>query len=242
MKSEKAAFAYNPFENLKTLMRPHSVKLSEDDHGDETTSVDYGSDPKGDKDIFLEAMEGTRPIQRKEVTDGRIDYIKNHEPPKTNDEDVLRHLRNLIKRGEGFIISDTPEYVEGTGYGVHWNVAQRLHNGEFSIQSHIDLHGLTAEEAHTTFEGFLKESVMAGKRAVMVIHGRGRSSPSEPIIKNKVVEWLTGGPWRKWVMAFSSARTCDGGAGATYILLRERPVTKRYRKRGTRRAQKNGLE
>jgi DNA-nicking Smr family endonuclease len=106
----------------------------------------------------------------------------------------------------------------------------------------IDLHGLTAEEAHTTFEGFLKKSVMAGKRAVMVIHGRGRSSPSEPIIKNKVVEWLTGGPWRKWVMAFSSARTCDGGAGATYILLRERPVTKRYRNRGTRRTRKNGLE
>jgi hypothetical protein len=128
MKSEKAAFAYNPFENLKTLMCPHSVKLSEDDPGDETTSVDYGSDPRGDKDIFLEAMKETRPIQRKEVADGRIAYINNPEPPKTNDEDVLRHLRNLIKRGEGFIVADTPEYVEGTGYGVRWDVAQRLHN------------------------------------------------------------------------------------------------------------------
>jgi DNA-nicking Smr family endonuclease len=35
---------------------------------------------------------------------------------------------------------------------------------------------------------------------------------------------------RKWVIAFSSARSCDGGAGATYVLLRQRPLTMRFRK------------
>lgn len=69
-----------------------------------------------------------------------------------------------------------------------------------------------------------------GKRGVLVIHGRGRSSPSEPVLKKKVIDWLTHGTWRKWVVAYSSARPCDGGAGATYILLRERPVSKRFKK------------
>jgi DNA-nicking Smr family endonuclease len=34
-------------------------------------------------------------------------------------------------------------------------------------------------------------------------------------------------------MAFTSARLCDGGAGATYVLLRKHPATKRF-KRGRR--------
>ena len=38
------------------------------------------------------------------------------------------------------------------------------------------------------------------------------------------------GVWRKWILAFTSARLCDGGTGATYVLLRERPYTKRYGK------------
>jgi len=35
--------------------------------------------------------------------------------------------------------------------------------------------------------------------------------------------------------AFTSARSCDGGAGATYVLLRQRPVTKRMRKMAVRK-------
>ncbi|MGD0625276.1 MAG: Smr/MutS family protein, partial [Thermodesulfobacteriota bacterium] len=77
---------------------------------------------------------------------------------------------------------------------------------------------------------FLKWAVMTGKRGVLIIHGRGLSSPQEPVLKEKVIEWLTRGPWRKWVIAYASARLCDGGAGATYVLLRRRPVSKRLKR------------
>jgi len=50
-------------------------------------------------------------------------------------------------------------------------------------------------------------------------------------LKTNLYRWLTCGPWRKWVLAFTSARLCDGGAGATYVLLRQRPLTKRFRKK-----------
>jgi len=77
---------------------------------------------------------------------------------------------------------------------------------------------------------FLKEALSSGKRAVLIVHGRGLSSPEEPVLKTKVKEWLTSGRWRKWVMAFTSARACDGATGATYVLLRQRPATRRYRR------------
>ncbi|MCD6353824.1 MAG: Smr/MutS family protein [Proteobacteria bacterium] len=60
----------------------------------------------------------------------------------------------------------------------------------------------------------------------MIVHGRGFCSPKKPVLKTKVVEWLTRSHWRKRVVAFSSTRACDGGAGATYVLLRQRPITK----------------
>jgi len=110
-------------------------------------------------------------------------------------------------------------------------VARRLHRGDFSIQAHIDLHGFTVEYAKEAFDSFLRASINSGKRAVLIIHGRGLSSPGEPVLKNKVREWLSQGYWLKRVIAYASAQSCDGGAGATYVLLRNRPVSKRYGKR-----------
>jgi DNA-nicking Smr family endonuclease len=150
--------------------------------------------------------------------------------PKGPCEDAREGMKALIASGQGFVVADTPEYIEGTGYRVSPRMAERLHRGEFSIQAHIDLHGLGVEEARLAFEDFLRESVIRNRRSLLVIHGRGLSSPGEPILKAKMTEWLTRGPWRKWVIAYSSARLCDGGAGATCILLRTRPVTKRHKK------------
>jgi DNA-nicking Smr family endonuclease len=86
------------------------------------------------------------------------------------------------------------------------------------------------EDARNAFEMFLTDSITTGKKAVLIVHGRGLSSPDKPVLKTSVIQWLTCGLWRKWVIAFTSARSCDGGAGATYVLLRQRPMTKRNRK------------
>jgi DNA-nicking Smr family endonuclease len=105
-----------------------------------------------------------------------------------------------------------------------------LHRGSYTIQDHIDLHGMSVDDARTAFDAFLRRSLQAGRRAVLVVHGRGLSSPSHPVLKGKVQEWLAKSPWKRWVVAYASARSVDGGAGATYVLLRERPMRKRRRK------------
>lgn len=146
-------------------------------------------------------------------------------------DDSLRKLKSLIENGKGFIVADTPEYIEGQGYCDNPEITKRLHRGDFAIQGYIDLHGMGVATAGDAFDQFIKESLRSGHRAVLVVHGRGLSSPVKPVLKTKVQEWLTRGPWRKWVIAFSSARACDGGAGATYVLLRKTPYTKRERKK-----------
>jgi DNA-nicking Smr family endonuclease len=227
-KSRKSSLTFSSFQDLKGLLQKNSFSLA--DHPDPALKGDDREErPEPEEELFTKAMEGVTPISRE-------NFIKS--VPQTSlpvgtqsgdDAEVLLKLTNLVRHGIGFNVSDTPEYVEGTGYHVHPAFAKRLHRGDYSIQAHVDLHGFRAEDAKEAFEKFLKWAVDTGKRGVLVIHGRGLSSPSEPVLKKKVIEWLTRGPWRKWVVAYASARLCDGGVGATYVLLRQRPLSKRFR-------------
>jgi DNA-nicking Smr family endonuclease len=231
MKSRKSFLIHNSFRDLKVLLKAQSISLPDGQRFDVATP-ESEQNSNFEERLFIEAMEGVIPISRDNCVE-RIIQIRQPEirlpegPEKKEDAETLSKLKSLVKNGTGFNVWETPEYIEGTGYNVHQEVARRLHQGDFSIQAHVDLHGLNAHEARGVFEKFLKWAVITGKRGILIIHGRGLSSPAGPILKSKVIEWLTRGLWRKWVMAYSSARACDGGAGATYVLLRQRPVSKR---------------
>ena len=232
MKPLKVYDTYRPFKDLKVLLEEKSFPLVPRSKKAPTSGrfEQPESNPEHEQRLFREAMADVVPAPRGEASIG----MTKAGPAKISDEDpeaeTLTRLEKLVRDGEGFHVSDTPEYMEGIGYGVNPEVARRLHRGDYSIQAYIDLHGLGVEAAQEAFERFLKEAQLSGKRAVLVIHGRGLSSREEPVLKTKVKEWLTSGSWRKWVMAFTSARACDGATGATYVLLRQRPATRRYRR------------
>jgi DNA-nicking Smr family endonuclease len=237
MKSPDSSGNFKPFKDLKALLEKKAIELkpvSQLKPNEFKKLVKKKVDQRSDRIIFEEAMADVKKISRSnyaipsQTTKNHLNSEKNYSQDEL--ESVV-HLKELIKNGTGFIVSLTPEYVEGTANKVSPEVARRLHHGYFSIQAHIDLHGLGANDAHQAVNRFLNKSVMAGKQAVLIIHGRGLSSPHEPILKTKVYKWLTASPWHKWVIAFSSARLCDGGAGATYVLLRPKPLTKRFRKK-----------
>jgi len=185
--------------------------------------------------LFLQAMVDVKPLSKGSrivppsgthvIPSGCNNLESDHE------SEILLRLNKLIQHGEGFVVAQTSEYVEWTGFNVSPLVTRRLHRGDFTIQGFVDLHGLAVQEAKDTFDAFLKDAITTGKHAVLIVHGRGLSSPSKPVLKSKVYGWLTSGEFKKWIVAFSSARLCDGGAGATVVLLRHHPLPKRLRKK-----------
>jgi DNA-nicking Smr family endonuclease len=228
MKSLKSSLTFKSFQDLRVLLKDKPFRFPERRHVD-LAAPEGKQPPELEEELFEKAMEGVAPISRDNYV-GRVFQIEVPESSRNKeDAEIMKKLADLVKYGRGFNVADTPEYIEGTGYQIHPAVAKRLHQGDYSIQAFVDLHGLLVKEAKEVFEKFLKWAVTTGKTGVLIVHGRGLSSPFEPVLKKKVVEWLTHGPWRKWVAAYCSARICDGGAGATYVLLRPHPVSKRLK-------------
>ncbi len=172
-------------------------------------------------------------------------------PPKENGplEELLKGVRPLKERHKYFWtltfkrarrkeeeisleeflrirVQDTPEYVEELVRGLQRELFEALHEGHISVSRVLNLHRWRVAEAEEAFHQFMRDALARGDRCVLIIHGRGLSSKGEPILKQKVHEWLKKGPFRKFILGFCSARQCDGGAGATYVLLSPRPLKK----------------
>jgi DNA-nicking Smr family endonuclease len=249
MSTSKSSGAFRPFKELKKLLEKKSLNSAPSPRISAKKQVlkpcnrrydlsnleeNILDNQLSDNELFLKEMADVSPIPRGDRIEHRFNSGPPVDPKDDFEDETLTKLDNLVKFGTGFVVADTPEYIEGRGHNVHPEITKRLHRGDFSIQAHIDLHGLGVEDARNAFDIFLKDSITTGKKAVLIVHGRGLSSLNKPVLKTRVVQWLTCGPWRKWVIAFSSARSCDGGTGATYVLLRRYPLTKRHRKRNKR--------
>jgi len=180
-----------------------------------------GSMPKSDDDLFLQEMAGARPIEQKGPRVGAPPPDPKRRPAKSDDAEVLASLADLCTGDGPFDISDSDEYVEGIAEGLDRRILKRLRGGEYAVQGHLDLHGKTREEARDAVGRFLVDSRRAGRRCVLIVHGRGNHSEDQiPVLKQAVRSWLERGQISRLVLAFTTARPHDGGAGAMYVLLR----------------------
>jgi DNA-nicking Smr family endonuclease len=174
---------------------------------------------KTDEELFLEAMANVKERQEfRKIPYSSPAIIKISSPKSEDDIEVLKEIVHGKKK---IRLSDTGEYIEWTRPGARKDLAKRLHKGDFSIQDYIDLHGLTLAEAEDVLIEFFKKALAMQYSCVKVIHGRGLKSPHGPVLKEALIRWLQG-HFRKWVLAYATARDCDGGLGATYVLLKIR--------------------
>jgi DNA-nicking Smr family endonuclease len=115
---------------------------------------------------------------------------------------------------------DTDEALSFRRPGVGVDVVRKLRKGEWSVQSHLDLHNLRTEEARDALGQFIRECYKQGIRCVRVVHGKGLGSPGKvSVLKPKVQSWLI---QKNQVMAFVQATPGQGGAGALVVLLQGR--------------------
>jgi DNA-nicking Smr family endonuclease len=181
--------------------------------------------PQDERFVYAEAMEGVQQISHDKA------LIRRPAPTKirctTTIEDPQQLLEEAVRDKRKLNVTNMPEYMEGYAEGINPVTLEKLKNSEFSIQKTLDLHGFSLEDAQKTFEEFITDSIKNGLNCVKVVHGRGLKSRNVPVLKDNLKSWIIRAINRKWVTAFSSARMCDGGPGATCILLNKNPVKKR---------------
>lgn len=243
--TEEKDFSYRPFDGLEKRLKVKrnvsgltargvsTQRLRSDPCSAPPSSNGNGASLADSMDVALNEEALFRDAMR-EVTPLNGEKPPLHIEPaspdlnvsKTKNEQkiVMGQLKAIVSGNADVPVSATPEFVEGIGWGADRLLVQRLHKGEFSVQAYCDLHGMDLLSAMERCEEFLKDAIDTFKGCVAIIHGRGLSSRGRPVIKETVIHWLHSGPYRRYIVAFSSAPSWDGGAGVTYVLLRQRPA------------------
>jgi DNA-nicking Smr family endonuclease len=178
------------------------------------------SDSLDDETMLRRALEGVRPLN------GDRRARMPLEPPMTHtivneDAEVIAQLSDLVSGQLPFDITESDEYVEGYRVGLDPRLVSELRRGKFAVQAHFDMHGMIQGDAKEALKAFVIASVRKGLRTVLVVHGRGLRSPGgHSVLKHASAGWLSHGAIGGHVLAFATARAADGGAGATYVLLK----------------------
>jgi DNA-nicking Smr family endonuclease len=211
---------HNPFAALKSVDIPAPVPEPQPPRRPEPTRPTRSA--PDDEELFQAAMAEVEPIHPGK---GRVTGRPSRRGPTeiivNEDLEVMARLEDLVSGRAPFDIVDTDEYLEGYVRGIHPLVLDKLRRGLFSVQAHLDLHGLTVVEAEEAVREFITEAMTLRYRCVLLVHGRGLNSKDQiPVLKKRLEKILLRGPTRKKILAFTTARPHDGGGGASYVLLR----------------------
>lgn len=209
------SFTVRPFERLRKTIERHAAsnelqpprKKKKEEH----TEDELFTSAMGDVNV----IEAFRALSCERSDNGKANPVaKRHDP-----ELEAREILTAIAEGTMPInLADTPEYVEWTNPDYASLIKEHLQEGRFSVQAFLDLHGCTVPEAEEELDAFLHDAFTKALRCVKIIHGRGLRSIKGPRIKQAVIRRLLG-RYRKDIIAYTSARQCDGGLGALYVLL-----------------------
>jgi DNA-nicking Smr family endonuclease len=215
--------SFSPFKDLKKLVGQRPVTRPAPPPKPApppTLPIAKPPPPVDDAALFREAFAGVRPLDATRSGRTPVEPRVEHKVV-SEDAEVVARLSDLVSGQGTFDVTETEEYVEGSRVGIDPRMVTRLRRGEFAMQEHVDLHGMIQPDAHDALTAFIVDSVRKGHRSVLVVHGRGLGSPGgRPILKHATVEWLSHGTIGGHVLAFTTARPADGGAGAMYVLLR----------------------
>lgn len=212
----------SPFESLRDLSKRLGAKEEAQREAQRESNARLARErtkAHEETDLWAEALRGVKPIERPS------ELLRRPTPRVISAGEYLdEEMEEFMAVADGrapLDYSASDEFVEGRAQDCSFRLLGKLKNGDFALQSHIDLHGLNREDAKLAVGQFLDEAQAKGHRCVLIVSGRGLRSPGRvPVIKQLLVDWLAHGKFSKRVLAFCSARNHDGGLGAVYVLLR----------------------
>src|SRR5205823_8971046 len=121
-----------------------------------------------DEALLRQALDGVRPMGGRKPERIAVQPVVTRNII-SEDAEVLAELSDLISGQGPFELTETEDYVEGSRLGLDPRLVTRLRRGDFSMQAHIDLHGMIQPDAKAALTNFILESVRKGHRAVLVV-------------------------------------------------------------------------
>jgi DNA-nicking Smr family endonuclease len=171
---------------------------------------------KEDAELFRAAVQG---VTRSAPTN-RIEHAPRKPAPiptkRLEDEQaVLDELARLVlDMNDDIELEDDASYLRP---GLPRDILRKLRRTHWVVQDHLDLHGLTGDEAALETARFIADCRHRGLRCVRIVHGKGLRSPGrEPVLKRRIRKLLAR---RDDVIAFVEPRSAQGGGGAVVVLL-----------------------
>ncbi len=209
----------NPFaESLASLRK----RLLEQAHEPKAPPTPAAGPAIGDDKAFEAATEGAVPL-----AEGSSREVPPSHPDRGGAKRRRRRSGGEFSLETDFDVRYSDLFIRGRSKDVSARTAKSLEEGRFAVHSHVDLHGMVLEDAMARVDEFIADTQRRGERCVLVVTGKGNNSPGQKgVLRHSIPEWLARGPSARRVLAFSSARNCDGGSGALYVLLRKAPSSK----------------
>lgn len=141
--------------------------------------------------------------------------------PRSREADDKAVMEELLHGPFEADLADDTEALQYRGAGIQDRVWRKLRRGGFHVNDALDLHGLNREQAYIEVAQFVSGCHQRDARCIRIIHGKGlRSNGNGPVLRRLLGGWLRR---RNDVLAFCPAQPCDGGSGASYVLLRAAP-------------------
>jgi DNA-nicking Smr family endonuclease len=176
------------------------------------------SSERADEDVFAEAMNGIERVAWKHELHPSSKIPRS--PVTDSDSEARRLMQEAVDGNFPIPIPDHPEYIEGWIGVAGKRFLPNLRNGLYSIQGQIDLHGYNQADAQIAVEDYIIRMSRFRPCCIKIIHGRGINSLTDrATLKESLQRLLSTRRMARYVVAYASAPSRDGGVGAVYVLL-----------------------
>ncbi len=173
-------------------------------------------DPE-DRQLFRDSVGKVKPVHNDRVAPP---HRRPSPHPRFREMDEAEVLHDMLSDQFEAADMETGEELVYQRAGLQQRIMKKLRRGLYVVDAELDLHGLFVTEARQAVADFLNECRRRRIQCARIIHGKGRGSRHRgPVLKGKIGHWLQ---QRDEVLAYCSARHCDRGTGAVYVLLKRR--------------------
>lgn len=139
------------------------------------------------------------------------------------DAEARARLDAFVGQAKRFVVERDGDEVRGRRDDLSPAQAAQLFLRVPAPEQKLDLHGLRGEDAGRQVVAFVRSAQRAGKRVVLIVHGRGQhSAGGVGVLAEVVLETVTRGGAAPVVRAFMSAPQRQGGSGALVVFLTDR--------------------